>query len=134
MEQKRWTEEDVLKLQALVRLIEVESLDRVIISEGEEVGELSNLVPDTSPGPQEIVEDKDRVKILLEYVDKLEPRENKVIRMRYGLDDGNFRTLDEVGQYFGVSRERIRQIEMKAIKKLKWLMTVKGHYRDINDI
>lgn len=46
-------------------------------------------------------------------------REEKVLRLRYGLDDGKYRTLEEVGKYFNVSRERIRQIESKALRKLK---------------
>lgn len=50
---------------------------------------------------------------------KLTPREREVIRMRFGLDDGSPRTLEEVGKYFKVTRERIRQIEAKALKKLK---------------
>jgi RNA polymerase primary sigma factor len=50
---------------------------------------------------------------------KLTPREREVIRMRFGLDDGSPRTLEEVGRFFKVTRERIRQIEAKALKKLK---------------
>lgn len=49
----------------------------------------------------------------------LSQREQRVIRLRYGLDDGHSRTLEEVGREFNVTRERIRQIEMKALKKLK---------------
>jgi RNA polymerase primary sigma factor len=49
----------------------------------------------------------------------LSTREQRVIRLRYGLDDGHSRTLEEVGKEFNVTRERIRQIEMKALKKLK---------------
>jgi RNA polymerase primary sigma factor len=49
----------------------------------------------------------------------LSHREERVIRLRYGLDDGQSRTLEEVGREFNVTRERIRQIEMKALKKLK---------------
>ena len=49
----------------------------------------------------------------------LTPRENKVLRMRFGLDDGQPRTLEEVGEAFGVTRERVRQIEAKALRKLR---------------
>jgi RNA polymerase primary sigma factor len=52
-------------------------------------------------------------------LNKLTPREREVLRMRFGLDDGSPRTLEEVGRYFHVTRERIRQIEAKALKKLK---------------
>lgn len=51
----------------------------------------------------------------------LRPRERDVLRLRFGLDDGNKRTLEEIGQLFGVSRERIRQIETRAINKLRRL-------------
>ena len=46
-------------------------------------------------------------------------REEKIIRLRYGLDDGKLRTLEEVGDKFNVTRERIRQIEAKALRKLR---------------
>ncbi len=56
---------------------------------------------------------------LFGILDTLSPREEKVIRLRYGLDDGHPRTLEEVGTEFGVTRERIRQIEAKALRKLR---------------
>ena len=54
-----------------------------------------------------------------EVLSTLTEREEKVIRLRFGLEDGKSRTLEEVGQMFGVTRERIRQIEAKALRKLR---------------
>ena len=56
---------------------------------------------------------------LMSAIDTLTPREQKVIRLRYGLDDSHPRTLEEVGKEFDVTRERIRQIEAKALRKLR---------------
>jgi RNA polymerase primary sigma factor len=62
---------------------------------------------------------------LEDVLDTLSAREEKVLRLRFGLDDGRSRTLEEVGQYFGVTRERIRQIEAKALRKLRHPMRSK---------
>ncbi|WP_425481799.1 RNA polymerase sigma factor RpoD [Anaerotalea alkaliphila] len=56
---------------------------------------------------------------LVEVLDTLTDREQKVLRLRFGLDDGRARTLEEVGKEFNVTRERIRQIEAKALRKLR---------------
>ena len=56
---------------------------------------------------------------LAEVMSTLTPREAKVLRLRFGLDDGKARTLEEVGKEFDVTRERIRQIEAKALRKLR---------------
>jgi RNA polymerase primary sigma factor len=63
---------------------------------------------------------------------ELSERERKVVRMRFGLDDGEMRTLEEVGKEFGVTRERIRQIESKTLAKLRHPMH-SGHLRDYLD-
>ncbi len=54
-----------------------------------------------------------------EVLSGLNDREQRVLRLRFGLDDGRPRTLEEVGREFGVTRERIRQIEAKALRKLR---------------
>lgn len=59
---------------------------------------------------------KDHIREILKY---LTPREQKILRMRFGLDDGRSHTLEEVGREFGVTRERIRQIEAKSLQRLK---------------
>ncbi len=56
---------------------------------------------------------------LMEALETLTEREQKVLRLRFGLDDGRPRTLEEVGKEFHVTRERIRQIEAKALRKLR---------------
>lgn len=56
---------------------------------------------------------------LNEVLKTLTPRESKVLSLRFGLEDGHPRTLEEVGSQFGVTRERIRQIEAKALRKLR---------------
>ena len=70
---------------------------------------------------------------LYEIMKDLTEREERVLRLRYGLDDNRPRTLEEVGQEFGVTRERIRQIEAKAIRKLRHPTRVKklGDYREV---
>jgi RNA polymerase primary sigma factor len=56
---------------------------------------------------------------LMEVLDTLTEREQKVLKLRFGLEDGRTRTLEEVGKQFDVTRERIRQIEAKALRKLR---------------
>jgi len=56
---------------------------------------------------------------LKEVLETLTPREAEVLRLRFGLEDGKVRTLEEVGKEFDVTRERIRQIESKALRKLR---------------
>ena len=56
---------------------------------------------------------------LVEVLDTLTEREQKVLKLRFGLEDGRARTLEEVGKEFDVTRERIRQIEAKSLRKLR---------------
>ena len=59
------------------------------------------------------------IEAVKEALSQLSEREQKVVRLRFGLDDGHMRTLEEVGKEFGVTRERIRQIEAKTLAKLR---------------
>lgn len=67
----------------------------------------------------EDIEGRDRSSVVREILDKLTPRERMVLIDRYGLDDGEEKTLEQVGQKLGVTRERVRQIEAKAFRKLR---------------
>lgn len=86
----------------------------------EEDSHLGDFIEDTTAAqPSETAEQTMIKEQLMAVLATLTPREEKVIRMRYGLDDNHARTLEEVGQEFGVTRERIRQIEAKALRKLR---------------
>ena len=74
---------------------------------------------DDAPAPQDAASHTLLKEQLSEVLDTLTPREEKVLRLRFGLEDGRSRTLEEVGKEFNVTRERIRQIEAKALRKLR---------------
>ena len=74
---------------------------------------------DTGSQPAEAVSQAMLRQQLMEILDTLSEREAKVLRLRYGLDDGRPRTLEEVGKEFNVTRERVRQIEAKALRKIR---------------
>lgn len=86
----------------------------------EEDSHLGDFIPDDeAPAPAEAASFTLMKEQLMNVLDTLTPREEKVLRLRFGLDDGRQRTLEEVGKEFNVTRERIRQIEAKALRKLR---------------
>ncbi|ARP49839.1 RNA polymerase sigma factor RpoD [Caproicibacterium lactatifermentans] len=86
----------------------------------EEDSHLGDFIPDDdAPAPQDAASHTLLKEQLNEVLDTLTPREEKVLRLRFGLEDGRSRTLEEVGKEFNVTRERIRQIEAKALRKLR---------------
>ncbi|TWH48833.1 RNA polymerase sigma factor RpoD [Sporomusa sp. KB1] len=86
----------------------------------EEDSHLGDFIEDQdAPAPAEAASFMLLKEQLEDVLETLTPREEKVLRLRFGLDDGRARTLEEVGQFFGVTRERIRQIEAKALRKLR---------------
>ncbi len=86
----------------------------------EEDSHLGDFIPDDSAvTPQDAASQMMLKEQLDSVLSSLTPREEKVIRLRFGLDDGRPRTLEEVGEEFNVTRERIRQIEAKALRKLR---------------
>ena len=86
----------------------------------EDESNLGNFIPDEdAPSPSEQAADTLLREHIEEVMQTLTPREAKVLKLRFGLEDGRMRTLEEVGREFDVTRERIRQIEAKALRKLR---------------
>ena len=108
--------EKVLMIQKISQ--EPSSLDATVGDEDDT--NLGDFIPDTSlQNPLEYTENQIYREEIEKVLQTLTPREERVIRLRFGLDDNRARTLEEVGKEFGVTRERIRQIEGKAIRRLR---------------
>jgi len=85
----------------------------------EEDSRLGDFIESDGETPEDQVSKSLLREDLESVLDTLSPRERDVLRLRYGLDDGRMKTLEEIGQIFNVTRERIRQIEAKALRKLR---------------
>ena len=107
------------------KVIEIQKIAQDPVSLETPIGEendshLGDFIKDEdSPSPQDAASYTMLKEQLNEVMKTLTPREAKVLRLRFGLDDGKARTLEEVGKQFNVTRERIRQIEAKALRKLR---------------
>ena len=122
-DKEKWTPEKVIEIQQLMQ--DVVSLNATVANkEGEGDTEIGDLIEDTeSPSAEELMITDDRRRFLLEVMYKcLSPRDIKVMSMRYGFYDGEPKTLEEIGAVFNVTRERIRQIENHALRRLKGYM------------
>ena len=121
------TDEEVAKEMdvPVERIAEIRKINQNPTSLSTPIGEekdskLQDLIPDDwSQSPDEYATSEYLKNQLREILDGLQDRERRVLALRFGLEDGVSRTLEEVGKEFGVTRERIRQIEAKALKKLK---------------
>ena len=126
MAKQKYTAADIEQLLKLIENLNIESLDTPITVDGDlKEATIGDLVRDDGPTPDDIVIAKETTKILIDAVEKLSPRQQRIIKLRFGLETRNPMTLEEVGQIYGVTRERIRQIELKALNKLKWLLITK---------
>jgi RNA polymerase primary sigma factor len=107
------------KLRNVRKIMQVPiSLETPIGEEGD--SHLSDLIEDRAVvSPAEAIINVDLKEQTAQVLRTLTPREEKIIKMRFGLEDGSEHTLEEVGRSFAVTRERIRQIEAKALRKLR---------------
>lgn len=96
------------------------SLENPIGSDDDEKSTLGDFIPDDRI-PSPVQESSERIlgEQVKEILSNLSPKERKILEMRHGLMDGVYHTLEEVGREFGVTRERIRQIEAKALEKIR---------------
>ena len=107
------------------KVMEIQKIAQDPVSLETPIGEeddshLGDFIPDDeSPAPQDSAAYTLLKEQLEEVMETLTPREAKVLKLRFGLEDGKARTLEEVGREFKVTRERIRQIEAKALRKLR---------------
>ena len=90
------------------------------VGDGDEESVLADFIPDEeSIAPSVSAARRILKDHLMEIITDLTPREQKILEMRFGLNDGVMHTLEEVGKVFNVTRERIRQIEAKALEKIR---------------
>ena len=107
------------------KVIDIQKISQDTVSLDTPVGEEEDSTLGTFIQDENAISPSDSASImmlkeqLMEVLSTLTPREQKVIMLRYGIEDGHTRTLEDVGKEFSVTRERIRQIEAKALKKLR---------------
>ena len=116
-DEMNWTREKVARMQSVSR-IGVISLDAPRGGD-EDSPSLVDIMPADTPSPEDVVVANDLGHYLRVVMNKLKPRERLILIKRFGFEDGNPRTLEEIGAEFGVTRERIRQIEAKALEFLR---------------
>ena len=121
----KWTVEKVEKIQKIMFMCSPASLDQPIGEndlERMDFTYLGEMIEDPSPNPEDIAIQNDDKRLLLEIIEKcLGPRELKIIKMRFGFE-GLPMTLEEIGKEFKITRERIRQVEAKALMSIRRYM------------
>lgn len=116
--QRRWRRASA-KVRRIIRISQEPMSLEMPIGTGED-SSLADFIEDESiPGPIDTASRELLREQMRDLLDSLSPRERGVLELRFGLKDGQGRTLEEVGRIFGVTRERVRQIEAKALRKLR---------------
>lgn len=112
-------EKPLARVQYIFQLVRRTSSIETPIGEDDDQ-ELMNLIKDDKAVmPSELIEDEKRLTLISNWLDELHENERDIIILRFGLDDGEPKTLESIGQRYGVTRERIRQIEASALRKLR---------------
>jgi RNA polymerase primary sigma factor len=116
--QRRWRRA-AAKVRRIIRISQEPMSLEMPVGSGED-SSLADFIEDESiPGPIDTASRELLREQMRDLLDSLSPRERGVLELRFGLRDGQSRTLEEVGRIFGVTRERVRQIEAKALRKLR---------------
>ena len=128
------TEDGTMLLEAYSSSRKMTSLDKPVQSEGDskDYTLLGDFVPDDTPSPEDVALEEDKKECINDALSILTEREKEVISMRFGLNGDVPKTLEAIGSTFGVTRERIRQIENSALRKLK--NPKRGMYRKLKEL
>ena len=128
------TEDGTMLLEAYSSSRKMTSLDKPVQSEGDskDYTLLGDFVPDDTPSPEDVALEEDKKECINDALSILTEREKEVISMRFGLNGDVPKTLEAIGSTFGVTRERIRQIENSALRKLK--NPKRGTYRKLKEL
>lgn len=129
---KKYTPKEIERILLLAQ--DVVSLNLVIGGpDGEADTEIGDLIPDEGPGPEDLLLIEDRKSNVHRCLNSaLRPREAEVLKMRFGIDNYPIMTLEEIGDKLNITRERVRQIEDKALRKAKvYFLRQKMRFEDI---
>ena len=110
-------EKDIINENQINRICESAILDNI---DNEEETFLVDVIPDiTAVNPVAYLENLEYRNKIDKMLKTLTPREERIIKLRYGLEDNTIHTLEDIAKEFGITRERVRQLEVKAIRRLR---------------
>ena len=123
------TIENIEKIKVTTQ--DIVSLDILVGEQSDSPTELINFITDEEIMEDKVIKDIESGQLISMLEEFLSEKEMKVLALRYGLYDGRYRTLEQVGQVFGVTRERIRQIELKALCKIRKKIKLKPKLKEL---